>query len=109
MSGFGQTAAIRCVRAELITIRRRNNRDPRPLRGSAGWSCVKVLLTFDPTTPEARSRSVVVLVDLADVMLSVELDSEVADEAELRFKEVDMRFLVVHQLFEQIARDIVLD
>ena len=42
------------------------------------------------------------------MMLRVELKPEPADEIELRFEEIDMVFLVRHQLLEQVACHIVL-
>jgi hypothetical protein len=42
------------------------------------------------------------------MMLRVELKAEPADEIELRFEEIDVVFLVRHQLLEQVARYIVL-
>ena len=49
------------------------------------------------------------IVKLADVILRVELDAELIHEVELRFEEVDVSFLVVHQLLEHIARHVILD
>ena len=42
------------------------------------------------------------------MMLRVELKPEPADEIELRFEEIDVVFLVRHQLLEQVACHIVL-
>ena len=55
--------------------------------------------------PAGRRR----LLELADVVLGVELEAELGDQVELRFEEVDVLFLVVHQLLEQVARDVILD
>jgi hypothetical protein len=49
------------------------------------------------------------LVELANMMLGVEFKAELGDEVDLGFKEIDMMFLVVHQLLEEAARHIVLD
>ena len=46
-------------------------------------------------------------VELSNVMLRVKLDAELGDEIELRLEIVDVLLLVVHQLLEQIARDVV--
>ena len=45
----------------------------------------------------------------ADMLLGVEIESDPPDQIELGFEEIDVMFLVLHQLFEQVARDIVLD
>src|SRR6516165_11345902 len=45
---------------------------------------------------------------LADVLLRVELEADAADQVELGFEEVDVMFLIAHQLLEQVARDVVL-
>jgi len=42
------------------------------------------------------------------MMLGVELKAELGDEVDLGFKEIDMMFLVVHQLLEEAARHVVL-
>ena len=42
------------------------------------------------------------------MILRVELKAELADEIELRFEEIDVVFLVRHQLLEQVACHIVL-
>ena len=51
-------------------------------------------------TPE----SVLVLVELADVVLGVELDAEFGDQIELGFEEIDVLFLVVLN-FSNRSRD----
>src|SRR2546429_383514 len=53
-------------------------------------------------------QSSLALVDLANMMLGVELKAKLGDEVDLGFKEVDMMFLVVHQLLKEAARHIVL-
>src|SRR5204862_8237689 len=45
---------------------------------------------------------------LAHVGLGVKLQAKLIDEIELRLKEIDMAFLVTHQLLEQVARGIIL-
>src|SRR3990170_6245223 len=54
------------------------------------------------------SRRSVAVVELADMMLGIELEAEPADEIELGFEEVDMTLLVAHQLLEQIAGHVIL-
>ena len=41
--------------------------------------------------------------------LGVKFEAELADQVELGFEEIDMAFLVGHQLLEQVAAGIVLD
>ncbi len=43
------------------------------------------------------------ILELADVMLRVEFDAELLHEVELRLKEVDVAFFVLHQVLEEIA------
>src|SRR6266700_5144598 len=57
---------------------------------------------------EEASAPASVVVELADVMLGVELEAELADEIELGLEEVDVTFLGVHELFEQVAGHVVL-
>src|ERR1700675_1890383 len=57
---------------------------------------------------KTSALSVFALARLADMMLRVELKAEPADEIELRFEEIDVVFLVRHQLLEQVACYIVL-
>src|ERR1700720_624990 len=57
---------------------------------------------------KTSALSVFALAHLADMMLRVELKPEPADEIELRFEEIDVVFLVRHQLLEQVACHIVL-
>src|SRR5258708_21058895 len=45
---------------------------------------------------------------LADVMLGVELETEAGHQLELGFEVIDVLFLVVHELFEQVPRHIIL-
>ena len=47
-------------------------------------------------------------VELADMVLGVELKAKLGDEVELRFEEIDVVFFVRHKLFEQIASHIIL-
>jgi hypothetical protein len=57
---------------------------------------------------KTSALSVFALAHLADMMLRVELKAEPADEIELRFEEIDVVFLIPHQLLEQVACHIVL-
>src|SRR5262245_63246327 len=41
------------------------------------------------------------------MVLGIELKPELGDEIELSFEEVDVFFLIVHELLEQIARHII--
>ena len=45
----------------------------------------------------------------ADMLLGVELKPDAADQVELGLEEIDVMFLVLHQLLEQVAGDVVLD
>src|SRR5437870_9330745 len=56
-----------------------------------------------------RAPSLRVVVGFADVVLSVELETELGDEIELRLEIIDVLFLVVHELLEQVAGDVILD
>src|SRR6266478_5561829 len=58
--------------------------------------------------PQTSALSVFALAHLADMTLRVELKAEPADKIELRFEEIDVVFLVRHQLLEQVACHIVL-
>src|SRR5258708_38472604 len=58
--------------------------------------------------PQTSALSVFALAHLADMMLRVEFKAEPADEIELRFEEIDVVFLIRHQLLEQVACHIVL-
>src|SRR5205814_4992819 len=63
-----------------------------------------------PTIRDLRARHPAsVVVGLADMMLRVELDAELGDEIELGLEIVDVLFLVVHELLEQVAGDVILD
>ena len=48
-----------------------------------------------------------VLAHLADMVLGVKLKAKLGNEIELGLQEVDMTFLVRHQLLEQVARHII--
>src|SRR5437870_3091292 len=50
----------------------------------------------------------VIVLELSDVMLRIELEAELGDEVELGLQEIDVVFLVRHQLLEEIPGDIVL-
>ena len=58
---------------------------------------------------DAGIDQLVIVVDLADVVLGIELEAELGDEIELGLEKIDVLFLVVHQLLEQVAGDVVLD
>src|SRR5664279_4490682 len=45
----------------------------------------------------------------ADMLLGIKLETDPPDQIELGFEEVDVMLLVLHQAFEQVARDVVLD
>ena len=49
-----------------------------------------------------RSRSVLAL-ELAHMLLGVELEPDALDQVELGFEEIDVMLLVLHQLLEQVA------
>src|SRR5262245_27087527 len=66
----------------------------------------RLLRMRDSGKPE--QTSVAIVVDLADVMLRIELDPELRDEIDLGLKEVDVLLLIMHQLLEQVTRHIVL-
>src|SRR5918997_5772386 len=55
------------------------------------------------------SRMSVAFVEPADMLLGVELDADLLDEVDLGFEEVDMAFLVGHQLLEQVLGHPVAD
>src|ERR1700735_4776995 len=71
------------------------------------WPAGTGLALRSPCAAQSLRRSVLVVLEFADVMLGIKLDAELGDEVELRFKEVDVLFLVMHQLFEQVARDVI--
>jgi hypothetical protein len=68
---------------QMSSVQRRYLTNPRPPRLGA--------YTSAPLT----------LVDLANMMLGVELKAELGDEVDLGFKEIDLIFLVAHQLLEE--------
>src|SRR6185312_4441275 len=72
-------------------------------------SAIKDSFTIAGRESEMKTLVFLALAHLADVVLRVELDAELGHEIELRLEEVDVVLLVGHQLFEQIAADIVLD
>src|SRR5260221_8195297 len=45
---------------------------------------------------------------IPDIMLGVKLKTEAGDELKLRFEEVDVLFLIAHQLFEKVSGHVVL-
>src|ERR1700704_465040 len=67
--------------------------------------------TGSPAFAGDDAMSVVLMLALepADMLLGVKLEPDPPDHIELGFEEVDVVFLVLHQAFEQIARDVVLD
>src|SRR3974390_317072 len=50
-----------------------------------------------------------VLFQLSDMVLGVKLKAELGDQIELGLQKVDVLLFIVHQLFEQVAGDVVLD
>src|SRR5438874_2986059 len=57
-----------------------------------------------------RRKTVLMLaLEPADVLLGVEFKADAADHIELGFEEIDVMLLVLHQLLEQVARDVILD
>ena len=53
------------------------------------------------------TTGLVIALEAADVFLSVKLDANSFDQIELGFEEIDVVFLVRHQLLEQVACYIV--
>src|SRR6516165_9665596 len=66
----------------------------------------------DDTEKISRSRQAssdsILALEFADVLLGVELKADALDQIELGFEEVDVLLLVLHQVLEQVTRDIVL-
>src|SRR3982074_1590688 len=54
-------------------------------------------------------RNSVLALEPADMLLGVEFKPDPPDQIKLGFEEIDVMLLVLHQAFEQIARDVVLD
>src|SRR5581483_7954626 len=52
--------------------------------------------------------SILPALEPADMLLGVEFEPDPADQVDLGFEEVDVVFLVLHQLLEQVARDVIL-
>jgi len=77
----------------------------RLLRGGAGLDLVRdrAAVRHKADNPHGFRPRSLILVGLADVMLRIELEAELGHEIELRLQEIDVVFLVGHQLFEQIA------
>src|SRR5580704_10152241 len=48
------------------------------------------------------------LFELADMVLGIELEPELGDKVELGLEKIDVLFLVMHQLLEQVARHVIL-
>src|SRR5262245_19775396 len=85
------------------------------LRGTVSWQRTGVGAGVIPATTTgkevARERGEagsVFFVQLAHMVLRVELDAEPRHEIELRLEEVDKLLLVPTQLFKQVARHVVL-
>ena len=70
----------------------------RPARNMVGRRCEK--------RRGAPSR---LIVQFADMSLGIEFEAKLIHEIELGFEEVDMLFLVMHELFEEIAAHIIFD
>src|SRR5215510_13957023 len=51
----------------------------------------------------------VVVLRLADVVLSIELEAEPPYKLKLGFEEIDVILLVLHERFEQVAADVILN
>src|SRR5262245_55944810 len=58
---------------------------------------------------QPRKRPSVPGLEMAHVLLAVELEPDAIDEVQLRLEKVDVALLVLHQALEQVARDVVLD
>src|SRR5262249_28152335 len=69
------------------------------------WTLTRSLRTPAP----ADSRIPSILVDLANMVLSIKLKTKLGYEIELGFQKVDMTFLIVHYLLEKVACHIVSD
>jgi hypothetical protein len=80
---------------------------PVPRGASVQFTVVSGILDHPPSrvmtaVRVSRSSSVAAL-EAADVLLRIELEPDAPDQIELGFEEVDVMFLVLHQLFEQVA------
>ena len=59
---------------------------------------------------DSASTSVrVIVVGFPHVVLGIKFEPELGDEIELGLEIIDVLFLVVHELLEQVAADVVLD
>jgi hypothetical protein len=76
-------------------------------RESANPACMEVA-GIGPSAAKARRDQSSPFVHLADMTLSIEFKAEPCDEVELGLEEIDVVFLVHHQLLEQVARYIIL-
>lgn len=72
---------------------------PLPTRGEEGW---RRFSGQRPCGVGSMEEGLVIVVEAADMLLGVELDADLLDEIDLGFEEVDMAFLIRHQLFEQV-------
>src|SRR5690606_9178769 len=88
-SSSGAQWAARCQRSGRSS---RPMRSPAQLRGRCRFT--------------GSERSVV---EAADMALRVQFDADLADQIDLGFEEIDVTFLVLHQILEQILADVVLD
>src|SRR5438105_1649974 len=78
----------------------------RHVWGMSGLGAISEVMSPRLNRPGAGG-SVFVLIKLANVMLRVEFKSQLGDEIKLSFEEIDVFFLIVHELLEQIARHII--
>jgi len=58
--------------------------------------------------PDSDRSRASMRVGLADMVLGVKFEAEAGDEFKLGFEEIDMFFLVAHQLFEQVPGHVIL-
>src|SRR6266516_667854 len=82
----------------------------RRVASGATAQCASLIAPYAGSRPGSpRVAALRVVVGFADVVLSVELETELGDEIELRLEIIDVLFLVVHELLEQVAGDVILD
>src|ERR1700722_17065255 len=70
-----------------------------------GKTIIRNLLTI-AGSGAVRRGSILVFLELADMVLRVELEPELGDQVELGLEKIDVLFLVMHQLLEQVARHV---
>lgn len=80
------------IQTAFVWIPSKPQKKLRPLMGLAGAALFRKLT-------ELRS----VVSHLADVFLRVEFEADLLHDIELGFEEVDMAFLVLHQILEQLT------